>query len=126
MKMSLEVVYVPVSDVDRAKEFYEKKLGFKVDMDVEPSKGERLVQLTPDGSGCSIHIGSGQYDMKPGSLKGLILVVESAEQLKQKLEAKGVNCGEVEELPWGKHVAVQDPDGNGWTLQEMYSRKNNL
>ena len=122
MNMSLEVVVVPVSDVDVAKEFYQEKLGFNTDMDVTPTQGMRLVQLTPPGSGCSIHIGQGITEMKPGSIKGLILVVDSAEESRKELEAKGVALGKTVEMPWGKHITVSDPDGNTWTLQESYAR----
>jgi catechol 2,3-dioxygenase-like lactoylglutathione lyase family enzyme len=120
--MSLEVIIIPVTNVDKAKEFYQDKLGFKTDMDVKPTAGMRLVQLTPPGSGCSIHIGQGITDMTPGSLKGMILVVDSAEQARKELEDKGVELGETQEMPWGKHIAVADPDGNSWTLQESYAR----
>ncbi|HSW99114.1 MAG TPA: VOC family protein [Candidatus Saccharimonadales bacterium] len=123
MDMLLEVVVVPVSDVDAAKEFYEHKLGFKVDMDVAPNKGMRLVQLTPQGSQCSIHIGEGITEMKPGSIKGLILVVDSAEAAKHELKERGVDTDPIQDFPWGKHLIVTDPDGNTLTLQESYARK---
>lgn len=122
MNMSLEVIVLPVSNVDKAKKFYQDKLGFITDMDVTPVPGMRLVQLTPPASKCSIHIGQGITGMKPGSLKDMILVVESAEGARKVLEAKGVKLGDTQEMPWGKHIEVADPDGNTWTLQESYAR----
>jgi catechol 2,3-dioxygenase-like lactoylglutathione lyase family enzyme len=122
MNMTLEVVTIPVSDVDRAKDFYEHKLGFHVDMDVRPTSAVRFVQLTPPGSNCSIHIGEGITDMTPGIVKDVILVVESAKQARADLEAKGVELGKTEEMGWGKHISLSDPDGNLWVLQESYAR----
>jgi len=122
MNMTLEVVPVPVSDTDRAIEFY-KKLGFIVDMDQRISDDVRFVQLTPPGSHCSIHIGEGTSTMAPGSVKGLILMVDTAEAAKAELEKRGVKTSDIDELPWGKHVYFSDPDGNSWTLQESYARK---
>ena len=117
MNMALEVVYVPVSDVKKSKDFYEHKLGFKADFDTP-----EVVQLTPPGSQCSIHIGTGIVDSKPGSIKGLMLVVDSVAQAKKELETKGVKPSKIDEFPWGKHVNFSDPDGNSWTLQESYAR----
>ena len=122
MNLLLEVVPVPVSDTDRAKEFYANALGFIVDMDVQVSDSVRFVQLTPPGSQCSIHIGEGTSVMEPGSLKGLILVVDSAAAAKAWLDEKGVKSSEIEEQPWGRHVYFSDPDGNSWTLQESFAR----
>jgi catechol 2,3-dioxygenase-like lactoylglutathione lyase family enzyme len=122
MDMTLEVVPVPVRDTDRAKDFYAGKLGFNVDMDVQLSDTVRFVQLTPPGSNCSIHIGEGTSVMQPGSLKGLILVVDDAAAAKSVLEEKGVTLSEIEEQPWGRHVYFSDPDGNSWTLQESFAR----
>ena len=121
MNLTLEVVPVPVSDTDRAIAFY-KRLGFNVDMDQRMSDELRFVQLTPPGSGCSIHIGEGTSTMKPGTIKGLILVVESAEAAKAELDERGIETSDVESQPWGKHVYFSDPDGNSWTLQESYAR----
>ncbi len=120
--MSLEVVTVPVRDTDAAKDFYAGKLGFTVDMDVQVSDAMRFVQLTPPGSSCSIHLGQGASVMEPGSLKGLILVVDDAVAAKAALEDKGVRPSDVEEQPWGRHVYFNDPDGNAWTLQESFAR----
>ncbi|MBO0836140.1 MAG: VOC family protein [Actinobacteria bacterium] len=121
MDMTLEVVPVPVSDTDRAINFY-RRVGFNVDMDQRMSDTVRFVQLTPPGSNCSIHIGEGMSTLNPGSMKGLILVVDSAESAKADLVSRGIETSDVEELPWGKHVYFSDPDGNSWTLQESYAR----
>ena len=122
MDMTLEVVPVPVSDTDRAKDFYANQLGFSVDMDVQVNESLRFVQLTPSGSKCSIHIGEGTSTMEPGSLKGLILVVDSAAAAKVVLEGKGVQLSEIDEKSWGRHVYFTDPDGNAWALQESFAR----
>jgi catechol 2,3-dioxygenase-like lactoylglutathione lyase family enzyme len=122
MDMSLEVVTVPVSDLDRAKDFYANALGFTVDMDVQVSESLRFVQLTPPGSHCSIHLDRGNSGMEPGSLKALILVVDSVAAAKTALESTGVQLSDIEEQPWGRHVYFSDPDGNAWTVQESFAR----
>ena len=122
MNMTLEVVPVPVSDTNRAKDFYANTLGFHVDMDIQLSPTLRFVQLTPPGSTCSIHIGEGMSPMQPGSLKGLILVVDNAEAAKAEFERRGLQLSDIEEQSWGRHVYFSDPDGNSWTLQESYAR----
>ena len=122
MDMALEVVTVPVRDMDAAKDFYANKLGFTVDMDVQMSEAVRFVQLTPPGSGCSIHLGQDASAMTPGSLKGLILVVDDAAAAKTELEKHGAVLSDIEEQPWGRHVYFTDPDGNSWTVQESYAR----
>ena len=122
MDLILEVVTIPVSDIERAKDFYANALGFNVDMDVQVSELLRFVQLTPPGSQCSIHLSEGTSVMAPGSLKGLILVVDSAEAAKAALATKGVPLSAIDEEPWGRHVYFTDPDGNGWTLQESFAR----
>jgi catechol 2,3-dioxygenase-like lactoylglutathione lyase family enzyme len=122
MDMAIEVIPVPVTDTDRAKDFYANVLGFHVDLDIQVSPSVRFVQLTPPGSNCSIHIGEGTSTMQPGSLKGLILVVDNAEAAKAELEKKGVQLSDIEEQSWGRHVYFSDPDGNSWTLQESYAR----
>jgi catechol 2,3-dioxygenase-like lactoylglutathione lyase family enzyme len=121
MDMTLEVVPVPVSDTDRAIDFY-KRVGFNVDMDQRISDNLRFVQLTPPGSGCSIHIGEGMSTLQPGTVKGLILVVDSADAAKADLDKRGISTSDVEPQPWGKHVYFSDPDGNSWTLQESFAR----
>jgi uncharacterized protein YndB with AHSA1/START domain/catechol 2,3-dioxygenase-like lactoylglutathione lyase family enzyme len=120
----LEVVVVPVSDVDRAKAFYSRKLGFTVDHDAEPSPGMRVVQLTPRGSGCSIAIGTGIATMAPGSLEGLQLVVSDMDAARAELLARGVELGDVRTLgreghPGFRFTFFTDPDGNGWAIQEI-------
>src|SRR5437868_8852420 len=123
MDMQLELVPVPVSDVDRAKAFYVDKVGFNVDVDVQPGNGMRVVQLTPPGSACSIVIGTGMPEidkMQPGSVKGLHLVVADARKAGELLSSRGIKVSEVEEHPQGiKYVHFSDPDGNSWALQEM-------
>lgn len=123
MEMKLELIPVPVSDVDRAKSFYVDKLGFAVDVDVTPVEGVRIVQLTPPGSACSIVLGRGLpeiSDMPPGSIKSLHLVVKDAVAAGQDLASRGVSVGDVDEHPQGiKYVRFTDPDGNSWLLQEM-------
>ncbi len=126
MDYRLEVVVVPVADVDRAKEFYEKRMGFNVDHDTSPGEGVRVVQLTPPGSACSIVIGTGMAQMEPGSVKGLQLVVTDMDAALADLSGRGVELGEVQELgPPGssgyKFVFFNDPDGNGWAVQEIRS-----
>lgn len=122
MDMSLEVIPLPVRDTDAAKDFYANRLGFNVDMDIQLNDAVRFVQLTPPGSHCSIHIGPGTTVMQPGTVKGLILVVDDAAAARSTLEAKGVQLSDVEEQPWGRHVYFSDPDGNSWTLQESFAR----
>jgi uncharacterized glyoxalase superfamily protein PhnB len=121
MNMTLEVVPVPVTDTDRAIEFY-KRVGFNVDMDQRINDDLRFVQLTPPGSGCSIHIGEGTSTMSPGTIRGLILVVDSADAARAELLKRGIETSDVEAQPWGKHVYFSDPDGNSWTVQESYAR----
>jgi catechol 2,3-dioxygenase-like lactoylglutathione lyase family enzyme len=120
----LEVVVVPVSDVDRAKEFYEERMGFHVDHDSYPAPGVRVVQLTPRGSACSIVIGTGVAPMEPGSVKGLQLVVDDMDAAYADLSGRGVELGDVQTLgppdsEGFKFVFFNDPDGNGWAVQEI-------
>ena len=122
MDYKLELVTVPVSDVDRAKSFYVEQVGFKADTDQSPSSDIRFVQLTPPGSACSIAIGRGLVDSAPGSAAGLQLVVPSAEQAHAELSARGVDVSDVQEFPWGTFVFFADPDGNRWAVQEPPSR----
>lgn len=122
MDMKLELVPVPVSDVDRAKAFYVEKVGFHADLDVRPGNGVRIVQLTPPGSACSIVIGTGMgeiSEMQPGTLKGLHLVVADINQAREELASRGVAVGKVDDLGGVKYVSFSDPDGNSWLLQEI-------
>lgn len=122
MDMKLELVAVPVSDVDRAISFYSGKLGFNLDHDHKVKEGLRFVQLTPPGSACSIAIGEGISDMPPGSMKGLQMVIKNAEEAHTLLTSKGVSASEVMVMPWGSFVFFEDPDGNKWSLQELPPR----
>lgn len=118
MDMKLELVAVPVSDVDRAKEFY-VRVGFAADHDHTVSDDIRFVQLTPPGSGCSIAIGTGLTGMEPGSLDNMQMVVADADAARANLLARGVEVSEVDDQPWGRFVYFADPDGNGWALQQL-------
>ncbi|MFL5864535.1 MAG: glyoxalase superfamily protein [Solirubrobacteraceae bacterium] len=122
MEMRLELVAVPVTDVDRAKTFYTEQLGFNADHDILVQEGLRFVQLTPPGSACSIAIGEGIADTEPGSLGGLQMVVASAADAHAELSGRGVQVSEVQDFPWGKFVFFADPDGNRWALQEVPPR----
>jgi catechol 2,3-dioxygenase-like lactoylglutathione lyase family enzyme len=120
--MKLELVPIPVTDVDRAKSFYADRLGFVVDVDVRPADGVRVVQLTPPGSACSIGLGTGlpAYEAQPGSLRGLHLVVTDIDAARAELVGRGVEVGEVLDVGGGvKYAFFEDPDGNTLTLQEM-------
>ncbi|MDX6300313.1 MAG: hypothetical protein QOF53_1527 [Nocardioidaceae bacterium] len=126
MRMKLELIPLPVSDVDRAIAFYADKLGFNKDHDVQPTEGIRVVQLTPEGSGCSVGFGTGLdvYAGKPGSVRGLHLVVEDIDQARAELLQRGVEVGEIQDFGGGvKGAEFSDPDGNGFELQEMAWRK---
>ena len=122
MDWKLELVAVPVSDVDRAKAFYADQVGFNADHDHKVSEGLRFVQLTPPGSACSIAIGTGITDAEPGSVVGLQIVVSDVAAARAELDGRGVAVTEVQEFPWGKFVFFKDPDGNGWALQELEPR----
>jgi catechol 2,3-dioxygenase-like lactoylglutathione lyase family enzyme len=132
MDWKLEVVVVPVSDVDRAKEFYTEKLGFNLDVDYQPNEHFRVVQLTPPGSGCSITVGKGLSDAAPGSVRGLQLVVSDIEAAHAQLVARGVQASEISHFEegglkpgldpdrrvFGSFIFFSDPDGNTWAVQE--------
>ena len=118
----LELVAIPVSDVDRAKAFYVDKACFNADHDHTVSDAVRFVQLTPPGSACSIAIGKGISDAAPGSVQGMQLVVKDVVAAKAELNARGVDCGDVQDFPWGRFVFVKDPDGNRWAVQEIPAR----
>jgi predicted enzyme related to lactoylglutathione lyase len=120
--MKLELVPIPVTDVDRAKAFYAEQLGFVVDVDVRPADGVRVVQLTPPGSACSIGLGTGlsAYEAVPGSIRALHLVVADIEAARAELVGRGVDVGPVQDVGGGvRYAGLQDPDGNSLTLQEM-------
>jgi catechol 2,3-dioxygenase-like lactoylglutathione lyase family enzyme len=122
MDWKLELVSVPVSDVDRAKTFYTDRIGFNADHDHRVTDELRFVQLTPPGSACSIALGTGITDAVPGSVRGLQLVVADVVQARAELEGRGVDVSEVQDYPWGKFVFFNDPDGNGWAVQQIPER----
>ena len=119
MDYRLELVQVPVSDVDRAKDFYTRRAGFVLDHDHQVSEGLRFVQLTPPGSGASIAIGTGLSEMAPGSVEGLQLVVSDIEAARADLAGRGLDVGEVQDFPWGRFLFFADPDGNRWAVQQI-------
>ena len=118
MDWKIELVAIPVTDVDRAKAFYVDQVGFHADHDYQVSETLRLVQLTPPGSACSIVMGTGVTEMTPGSQKGVQVVVADAEAARAQLIAQGVAASEVDVQPWGSFVTFADPDGNTWALQQ--------
>ncbi|HWH20639.1 MAG TPA: VOC family protein [Solirubrobacterales bacterium] len=115
----LELIQVPVSDIDRAKAFYVEKAGFVAEHDHQVTDELRFVQLTPPGSACSIALTSGAHQMPPGSLEGLQLVVPDIDRARDDLLARGVEVGDVQDFPWGRFVFFTDPDGNGWAVQQV-------
>ena len=119
MDYKLELVAVPVSDVDRAKAFYTEQAGFNADHDHTVNENLRFVQLTPPGSACSIALGSGITEVEPGSVQGLQLVVADIEAAHKELSGRGVDVSEVQDFPWGRFVFFKDPDGNGWAVQQI-------
>jgi predicted enzyme related to lactoylglutathione lyase len=119
MDWKIELVAIPVTDVDRAKAFYVDQVGFNADNDVQVNEGLRFVQLTPPGSACSIVMGTGITEMPPGSQKGVQVVVEDAEAARQELIGRGVSASDVVVQPWGSFVTFSDPDGNTWSLQQL-------
>ena len=122
MDWKLELIAVPVSDVDRAKAFYTEIAGFVEDYDHNVSDELRFVQLTPPGSACSIAIGTGLVESAPGSVKGLQLVVPDIEAARAELLERGAEVGEVQDFPWGSFVFFSDPDGNAWSVQQTVPR----
>ncbi len=122
MDWKLELVAVPVSDVDRAKTFYTEQVGFNADHDHTVSDEMRFVQLTPPGSGCSIAIGKGIVDGEPGSIRGLQMTVTDVQAAHAALAERGVEVSDVEHLPWGSFVFFNDPDGNRWAVQQIPPR----
>jgi catechol 2,3-dioxygenase-like lactoylglutathione lyase family enzyme len=119
MYWKIELIFVPVTDVDRAKEFYVEKLGFNADHDASPSAGVRFEQCTPPGSACSIAFGTGLTEMTPGSQHGIQVVVPDADAALAHLQEAGVDAEGVLDLDWGRFVLFADPDGNRWALQEL-------
>jgi catechol 2,3-dioxygenase-like lactoylglutathione lyase family enzyme len=122
MDWKIELVAVPVSDVDRAKAFYTDKVGFNADHDQQVNETLRFVQLTPPGSACSIYIGTGLTKMKPGSVEGLQMVVPDIEQAHKLLTERGVDVSAIADLAWGRFVYFSDPDGNSWAVQQLPER----
>jgi len=119
MEMRIELVAIPVTDVDRAKSFYVDRVGFNADHDHVVSPELRFVQLTPPGSACSVVLGVGITDMPPGSQRGVQMVVQDADAARAELAGRGVDVSEVDEQPWGRFVYFADPDGNTWALQQI-------
>ncbi|MGV8908358.1 MAG: glyoxalase superfamily protein [Propionicimonas sp.] len=122
LNWKLELVAIPVTDVDRAKNFYVDQVGFNADYDVRVNESLRFVQLTPPGSACSICLGEGITDMVPGTQRGLQIVVPNADDARKHLVERGVDASEVDEQDWGRFVYFADPDGNTWALQELPQR----
>src|SRR3954466_4222337 len=121
IQMKLELIAVPVSDVDRAKAFYVDQVGFNADHDHKVNEQLRFVQLTPPGSACSIALTTGAHQMAPGSIEGLQVVIDDADAARTELAERGVEVSEVQDFPWGRFVFFSDPDGNGWALQALDS-----
>jgi predicted enzyme related to lactoylglutathione lyase len=122
MDWKLELISVPVSDVDRAKAFYTEQVGFNADHDHTVSDDIRFVQLTPPGSSCSIALGKGLTTATPGSVQGLQVVVADVHAARAELAGRGVDVTELQEFPWGSFVFFSDPDGNGWAVQQLPPR----
>jgi len=119
MDMKIELVSIPVTDVDRAKAFYVDKIGFNADFDQQVNPELRFVQLTPPGSACSIYLGTGLTEMAPGTQKGLQVVVEDVAAVRQDLISRGVETGQVDVQSWGSFIYFSDPDGNTWSVQQL-------
>ena len=122
MDWKLELIAVPVSDVDRAKAFYTEKIGFNADQDHQVTPELRFVQLTPPGSACSISIGTGITDAAPGSARGLQVVVSDVAAARAQLVERGLDVGEVQVFPWGSFIFFEDPNGNRWAVQQLPER----
>ena len=122
MDCKIELIFVPVTDVDRAIDFYVNKVGFNLDMEARVDENTRFVQVTPPTSACSIAFGEGISDMPPGSQNGIQVVVPNAEAARKELVSNGVDASEVQVLAWGSFTGFADPDGNTWTLQELPPR----
>lgn len=122
MDWKIELIILPVTDVDRAKAFYTDKIGFHADFDASPSDSVRFVQLTPPGSACSIAFGKGLTDMAPGSVRGTLIVVADIEAAHKELTARGAEVSEIDDQPWGRFVYFSDPDGNAFSVQQLPPR----
>jgi predicted enzyme related to lactoylglutathione lyase len=122
MDWKIELVAIPVTDVDRAKAFYTEKVGFNADHDHRVSEEVRFVQLTPPGSACSIALGTGISQSQPGSVQGIQMVVSDINAARAELLERGVQVSEVQEFAWGSFVFFSDPDGNGWAVQQIPAR----
>jgi predicted enzyme related to lactoylglutathione lyase len=122
MDMKIELIPIPVADVDRAKSFYVDRVGFHDDVDIRVNEAMRFVQLTPPGSACSIMVGEGISEMEPGTQQGIQMVVTDADAARAHLVAAGVEASEVDEQDWGRFVYFADPDGNTWALQQLPPR----
>jgi predicted enzyme related to lactoylglutathione lyase len=122
MDWKIELIPIPVSDVDRAKAFYVEKAGFNADQDNTVGDDLRFVQLTPPGSACSIALGKGITEEPPGSVQGVVMVVSDINEARAELVERGVDVGDVQVFPWGSFLFFKDPDGNGWSVQELPPR----
>ena len=122
MDYKIELIIIPVTDIDRAKSFYVDQVGFHPDFDHRVDENIRFVQLTPPGSACSIAFGQGLTDAEPGSVRGMQVVIADADQAHAELSARGVPVSEVQDLDWGRFVFFADPDGNAWALQQLPKR----
>ena len=123
MDWKIELVAIPVTDVDRAKDFYTEQAGFNADHDIVVSDEIRFVQLTPPGSACSITLGKGVTDAPPGSVQGMQMVVADIEAAHAELAGRGVDVSDVQVFPWGSFVFFSDPDGNRWAVQQLPARE---
>lgn len=123
MDMKIELIPIPVTDVDRAKKFYVEQVGFHEDYDVKVNDKMRFIQLTPPGSACSIVLGVGMTTMKPGSVSAYQMVIADAQKAHDELKSRGVAVGDVQVMDWGSFVYFKDPDGNEWALQQLPPKK---
>lgn len=122
MDCRIELIFVPVSDTDRARDFYVNQVGFTLDHDIRVDESTRFVQITPPGSACSIAFGEGIHEGKPGTLNNIQVVVDSADRAHAELTAAGVDPSPIDIQPWGIFTTFKDPDGNTWTIQELPAR----
>ena len=122
MDWKIELMILPVTDVDRAKKYYTEQIGFHADHDQTVSDEVRFVQLTPPGSACSIAFGKGLTDMAPGTVRGMLIVVPDIEAAREELTGRGAEVSAIDDQPWGRFIYFSDPDGNGWSVQQLPSR----